>query len=380
MDFRDDTCFTAIKDDQRRFIVLSDAHIYLDTHIDKSAPLPTFLNSLLKDAEQLSIIINGDLVDFWRKEPLQAFSYITRFSESYINPLIEKGAQVYYIPGNHDYNLYELLKGNNEGNPFRGLLDKNFHKDLNFLTSKHVIVEQYGKRIFITHGDVIDFLWIFEHLKNINIPDVWGNLDEKIESFLSNSRWDDAYKFYMWIYDRDDLTIDEAERQTFFKMDIGVISKLLLLFFYSSFMRELVERQKPSIQFGLGDFLAPALEYMLKSRSFIEDLKQKFSKVLDNTRIVAPTVNDIALRILFGIQHNWFGKVEGKFDHFIIGHTHHPRQVTLDLNDYGEIMLTDEGSWKEDAAAPYTYAMIENGAVGLWRYDGEKELSEHFKE
>lgn len=111
MDFRYDTCFTAIKDDQRRFIVLSDAHIYLDTHIDKSAPLPTFLNSILKDAEQLSVFINGDLVDFWRKEPLQAFSYIPRFSESYINPLIEKGAQVYYIPGNHDYNLYELFKG-----------------------------------------------------------------------------------------------------------------------------------------------------------------------------------------------------------------------------------------------------------------------------
>ncbi|MGV8120452.1 MAG: metallophosphoesterase [Candidatus Xenobiia bacterium LiM19] len=360
----------SVINDDRTIIVLSDAHIYLAKHIEPEAPLPRFLKSIEPTAAGTSIIINGDLVDFWRKEPLQAFSYVTRFIESYINPLIEKGARVYYIPGNHDYNLYELLKGSKEGNPFKGLLERNFVKNLYFLTSKLAIVEQGDQRIFITHGDVIDFLWIFDHLKDIRIPEIWGNIDKKVEEFLSFSRWDDAYRFYMWIYDRDDLAIADAEKQTFFKMDIGIISKLLLQFFYSSFMRELIQRLDPPIKFGIGDFLAPALEYMLKPNSFVEDLKQKFSKILeDEVRIVSPAPDEIVKRIVHGIDKGWFGKVEGNFNHFIIGHTHHPQQVTVKLDGYGEAGLTDEGSYKDDAVVHNSYARIDKGIVDLCRFD-----------
>ena len=57
------------KDDNVRFLILSDLHIGGDGHLDDfilDRKLISFLDDILKRDDKLEIIINGDFVDLWK--------------------------------------------------------------------------------------------------------------------------------------------------------------------------------------------------------------------------------------------------------------------------------------------------------------------------
>lgn len=114
-------------------VVLSDIH--LGTYGCHAGELVLYLKSIAPK----TLVLNGDIIDIWQ------------FSKNYFPPshmavvkeltrMLSHGAQVYYIPGNHDEVLRKLV-GQRIGNL---IIDNKAVLDLN------------GKKAWIFHGDVFD--------------------------------------------------------------------------------------------------------------------------------------------------------------------------------------------------------------------------------
>ena len=116
-------------------IVVSDVH--LGTKDSKARELVRFL----KANPASNIILNGDIIDGWRlrkkgkwkKKHTLFFKTIMKFLEN-------RDTRVFYIRGNHDDFLDEIL-------PFS---IGNFH-----IVRDH-IYESFGKKYYVCHGDIFD--------------------------------------------------------------------------------------------------------------------------------------------------------------------------------------------------------------------------------
>ncbi len=118
---------------------ISDAHLGEGSGENenvKLAKLGAFFEHAENDAEKLFIL--GDLFDFWFEYkhaiPKQHLKIVFKLSQ-----LVDKGVEVHYITGNHDFWLGDFLSRE------AGII---IHRD------EYATTEQ-GKKLFLTHGDGI---------------------------------------------------------------------------------------------------------------------------------------------------------------------------------------------------------------------------------
>jgi UDP-2,3-diacylglucosamine pyrophosphatase LpxH len=125
-------------------LVISDVH--LGTKGSKAKELVRFL----KQYKCSHLILNGDIVDGWQlKKSGKWKKKHTRFFKRLLTMMEDDGTRVHYLRGNHDDFLDQILP---------------LHIG-NLSIQKDLIYESFGKKFFITHGDIFDsitskFGWI----------------------------------------------------------------------------------------------------------------------------------------------------------------------------------------------------------------------------
>jgi UDP-2,3-diacylglucosamine pyrophosphatase LpxH len=139
-------------------IVISDVH--LGTKGSKAKEISRFL----KQYRCENLILNGDIIDGWQLKKSGSWKRKhTRFFNRILKMIEQSQTNVYYLRGNHDDFLEQIL-------PLQiGRL--HILTDMNY--------ESFGKKYFITHGDVFD-------------------------SITTNLRWiaylgDVGYTFLLWL-------------------------------------------------------------------------------------------------------------------------------------------------------------------------------------
>lgn len=125
-------------------LVISDIH--LGTKGSKAKELVRFL----KQYKCENLILNGDIVDGWqlRKSGKWKRKH-TRFFRRILVMIEEDNTKVHYLRGNHDDFLDQILPLNIG----------------NLTIGRELVYESFGKKYFITHGDIFDsittnFRWI----------------------------------------------------------------------------------------------------------------------------------------------------------------------------------------------------------------------------
>jgi UDP-2,3-diacylglucosamine pyrophosphatase LpxH len=114
-------------------LVLSDLH--LGTYGSRANQLLQYLKSV----SPKHVILNGDLIDFWQLRPGFWPQSHTAVIE-HVLMWLKSGVRVDYICGNHDETLRRFL-GFTHGN-------------LSILNE--LVLEQNGKKVWFTHGDLFD--------------------------------------------------------------------------------------------------------------------------------------------------------------------------------------------------------------------------------
>lgn len=116
-------------------VVISDVH--LGTYGSQAKELNRYLQSIKPE----TLILNGDIIDFWQFSKRYWPNSHMKVVKSILN-LAAKGTQIYYITGNHDETLRK----------FTGLRMGNFE-----IVNK-LELELNGKRTWFFHGDVFDVI------------------------------------------------------------------------------------------------------------------------------------------------------------------------------------------------------------------------------
>lgn len=116
-----------------------DIAIVSDVHLGTYGSQPKHLLRYLKSIEPKTLIVNGDLVDFWSfskrywpKAHMQILIYIMN--------LAQKGVKVYYMTGNHDEMMRKFV-----GMSMGGVEVQN-----------QLILDLNGEKAWVFHGDVFD--------------------------------------------------------------------------------------------------------------------------------------------------------------------------------------------------------------------------------
>ena len=113
--------------------------IVSDVHLGTYGSQPKHLLRYLKSIQPKTLIVNGDLIDFWSfskrywpKAHMQILIYIMGLSE--------QGVKVYYMTGNHDEMMRKFV-----GMSMGGVEVQN-----------QLILDLNGKKAWVFHGDVFD--------------------------------------------------------------------------------------------------------------------------------------------------------------------------------------------------------------------------------
>ncbi len=118
-----------------RTVWLSDVH--LGTKASRATELLNFLDTVQADR----IYLVGDIIDLERMKVRPSFPETHRHVVSRLIELASTGTEVIYIPGNHDFELRDVI-----GKVFFGIPV--------LLEAEHETPN--GERFLITHGDVLD--------------------------------------------------------------------------------------------------------------------------------------------------------------------------------------------------------------------------------
>ncbi len=117
----------------RKYYFISDIH--LGRKGQAGGAILSFLSSIKEEAKGLFII--GDLFDFWWEYrtviPKDYFPFFFRLRE-----LKERGIEVYFLPGNHDWTAGSFLER------------------LGVIVRREIATSLNGKMVFLTHGDFLD--------------------------------------------------------------------------------------------------------------------------------------------------------------------------------------------------------------------------------
>lgn len=116
-----------------------DVVIVSDVHLGTYGSQPKHLLRYLKSVRPKTLVVNGDLIDFWAfskrywpKSHMQVLLYLLE--------LAKEGVRICYITGNHDEMMRKFV-----GMEMGGIEIMN-----------QVVLEQDGRKAWIFHGDVFD--------------------------------------------------------------------------------------------------------------------------------------------------------------------------------------------------------------------------------
>jgi UDP-2,3-diacylglucosamine pyrophosphatase LpxH len=125
-------------DKQYRTIIMSDVH--LGTSGSKARQATAFIKEY--SCEQL--ILNGDIIDGWQLKKYGSWKKkYTAFLRAILKTIEKSDTKVYYLRGNHDDFLDQILP---------------FSIGPNFRIMRDMILESGNKKYFITHGDLFDLV------------------------------------------------------------------------------------------------------------------------------------------------------------------------------------------------------------------------------
>jgi len=116
-----------------------DTVVISDVHLGTYGCHATELVQYLRSVRPKRILLNGDIIDIWQFSK----SYFPNSHMKVLKELMRhlaKGAEVYYIPGNHDEMLRKFV-GQRIGN---------------LIIDNKVVLELDGKKTWVFHGDVFD--------------------------------------------------------------------------------------------------------------------------------------------------------------------------------------------------------------------------------
>jgi len=112
-----------------------------DTHLGTPICQADYLLNFLQHNNADSIFLVGDIVDGWR---LKKSFYWPQLHNDVLQELLLKasrGAEVFYIPGNHDEIFRQFF-----GHSFGGIK----------VVEEHIHLTADGRRLWVTHGDLFD--------------------------------------------------------------------------------------------------------------------------------------------------------------------------------------------------------------------------------
>ncbi|MCB9093397.1 MAG: metallophosphoesterase, partial [Halobacteriovoraceae bacterium] len=175
-------------------VFLSDTHI-IETGDEGDKALDLFFHhERVKNASR--IVLLGDIFDYASGFHRQ---YYQRFSTFFngIEQCIQSGQEVYFIEGNHDVHLEKLIRS--------FLKRKKLDQSLYFHEQRSMVVEWYGKRIFLSHGDDIG-------VSNKKYQDYKNFILSKPINLISN------HLFPLWLFDylAKDASVKSRKRNSEF--------------------------------------------------------------------------------------------------------------------------------------------------------------------
>jgi UDP-2,3-diacylglucosamine pyrophosphatase LpxH len=113
-----------------------------DTHLGYKLNRSDLLNDFLKNHSCDKLYLVGDIVDIWALERRIYWSYSDSLAVRQILNKKRHNSEVFYITGNHDGHIRELL-------PDLNIEGVSFHNEL-----VHIGVD--GKKYLVVHGDIFD--------------------------------------------------------------------------------------------------------------------------------------------------------------------------------------------------------------------------------
>ncbi|MCR9065405.1 MAG: UDP-2,3-diacylglucosamine diphosphatase [Cytophagales bacterium] len=121
-----------------RTIVISDVH--LGTSGSKAREVTSFIKQYTCER----LILNGDIIDGWQLKKYGSWKKKhTAFLRAILKTIEKTDTKVYYIRGNHDDFLDQVVP---------------FTIGANFKIIKDLTIESKGKKFFVTHGDIFDLV------------------------------------------------------------------------------------------------------------------------------------------------------------------------------------------------------------------------------
>lgn len=356
-------------------IVISDTHIGPVSQAYNE--LCRFILSLRSNPPE-KLILNGDILEMWTCDERTALARGKHFFTGHIFPLIQRGTQVYYIFGNHDYSFQQEVANtyhNGGESAIDGLKDGllNNGKDKLHFRFPHMVLKfneatHREKHIFISHGDPVDFLYTFDRISKLNLPDIAYDInDDLFRKFLHAIRITDTYEFYSWIHNypnKDHLT---GIASPFTRKSAEGVLSVIFKFLTSYMLHEILRRAglNPGNYSGL---IQGALSYSQELQAFAREC-------------YTVDFNDMRIRMIESIGSRWQEKIfsnEGWWNYYgnnnenkiepnkistiIIGHTHKPGD-----NNADNIRLISNGSWCEgDGINGWHYVEIDkDGNSGI---------------
>lgn len=155
-----------------KYAVLADTHLGSGTEREDIGDVMQSLRD-----EGYTLVLNGDVFDLWRdKEAYEKYRHLLHESDI-------------LIVGNHDFGL--------EGVDARRYLD----------------IEVGGQRYFITHGDVVDFVYGFAQLENAR-QNGEGSLLVRLTALLRPWDTEDVFDFYLSMRDAPAWAVSAVEHGT----------------------------------------------------------------------------------------------------------------------------------------------------------------------
>lgn len=112
-----------------------------DIHLGTAACRAEDLLEFLEEVKADKIFLVGDIIDLEKMETRAIFPDSHRQVLARLLMLSQSGTEVVYIPGNHDYQMRQLVGRDIYGIPV-------------LLESSHVTAD--GRRLLVTHGDLLD--------------------------------------------------------------------------------------------------------------------------------------------------------------------------------------------------------------------------------
>jgi UDP-2,3-diacylglucosamine pyrophosphatase LpxH len=325
----------------RTAIILSDTH--LGTERADPDGLRTFLTSLGPRASRLRLILNRDIVDLWRatdEEAARASSGVF----AALGDLMDDGAVVDWVIGNHDHHLLRSLDG--EGSPVLGSLPRGvrFHHP-------HRRLVQRGRVFLITHGDIYDFLYLPLEQSG---PLSWA-LDPT-----------DVYDFYDWVYTLDKDLVSAFDR-------LG--TRGLLLAWLAERWREVwtaLSGATPTAPSPAWDTSVQAATATQMTRTFSLDPVEvvRTAARLDLDEVWARTAIALAWKGIRYVTPHPRRATRRRFRGYhevVTGHFHDPRQGCGP-----GWAVADAGSWWDGPGNGGTYIEIADGISELRRWPDEQ--------